>query len=409
MHKGQEANDLDVFTIREGQFQVAYVVDQEVFVQDVNYDFSEQKPQGKNEHRKVYTVPHLDIGEKKPRSKLRCIRWLSPKHLLLLLNRPNRSGVDLQILHLYEEGPGSIILKKTLPKHVKAATDMDVALLDPDSDGAYQIGIAIGAIDISLTVYTMDYHGPARDSLSSFHSFNSYDSVHEVQMTKVVFSPFFRPEKPTGPQYLRLASTSLGNTVSVETFPLQLQGSRYVLQTARSRNMFTAATYLVIAMVVAVIALLIQSLLDPEGNLTKGILPASLQTAASKHKTFGETLREKQQNVLLNNVNSPIIKTTERIADLLHLHVPHALSDSASGSTSPSAEQKAIVIHHDPDTDGTLSTEVHAGHEAVLKKHTQAKKWEELSKEERKLWKQRLSEAGMWAVEEGEVSIPYSP
>ena len=35
----------------------------------------------------------------------------------------------------------------------------------------------LSAIDISLTVYTMDYHGPERDSMSSFHSFNSYDNV----------------------------------------------------------------------------------------------------------------------------------------------------------------------------------------------------------------------------------------
>ena len=177
LHKGQEANDIDIFAQEEGQFQIAYVVDQEVYVQDVNYDFSARMPKGKNEHRKVYTVPHLDPSENKVRSKLRCVRWLSPKHLLLLSNKPNRTGVELLLLHLYEEGPASIISRKKLPRNVKGATDMDVALLDADSDGAYQIAIAIGAIDISLSVYTMDYHGPVRDSLSSFHAFNSYENV----------------------------------------------------------------------------------------------------------------------------------------------------------------------------------------------------------------------------------------
>lgn len=93
LHKGHEANDLDIYTTNPGQFQVAYVTDQEVFIQDVKYDFDTRKPVGKNEHRKAYTIPNLD----KVRSKLRCVRWLSPKHLLLLLNRPNRSGVDLQM------------------------------------------------------------------------------------------------------------------------------------------------------------------------------------------------------------------------------------------------------------------------------------------------------------------------
>lgn len=187
-------------------------------------------------------------------------------------------------------------------------------------------------------------------------------------MTKVVFSPFYKSETPKGreppTQYLRLASTSLGNTISVETFTLQNIGSRHVLQTAQSRNMFTAATYLVGAMVVAVIALLLQSLVDPDGNLTKSILPASLQNAAGQYKTFGETLREKRHQAVLNNADSPVVKTSQRIADLLHIHLPHVLSDETN-SPDCSSEQKALVIHHDPESDGTLSTEVHAGDEEV--------------------------------------------
>jgi hypothetical protein len=156
-------------------------------------------------------------------------------------------------------------------------------------------------------------------------------------------------------------------------------------------------------MIVAVIALLIQSLVDPEGNLTKGILPASLQKAATHHKTFGETLRDKRHSAILNNADSPVVKTSQRIADLLHLHLPHVLTDTETSDVS--VPQKALVIHQSPADEGTLSTEVHAGSEEVLKKHAQAKKWEDLSKEERTLWKQKLSDAGMWAVGEGETIL----
>jgi prolactin regulatory element-binding protein len=141
LHKGQEANDLDIFTQEEGRFRVAYVTDQVVFIQDVNYDLDQKKITDRNDHRMVYTIPPVNSG---PRNKLRCVRWLSPKHLLLLSNKPNRTGVELLLLHLYEEGPGMIVLRKTLPKHVKAATDMDVALLDADDEGSYQIVIAVG-------------------------------------------------------------------------------------------------------------------------------------------------------------------------------------------------------------------------------------------------------------------------
>ena len=221
-------------------------------------------------------------------------------------------------------------------------------------------------------------------------------------MTKVVFSPFYKPEIIAGrkamPQYIRLASTSLGNTISVETFQLVPYGGRHVLQTAQSRNLFKAATYLVVAMVVAVIALLLQSLVDPEGSLTRGLLPASLSSAASDHKTFGETLREKRHDAVLNAA-APVIKTSQRIADLLDIHLPHVLSPDETALVP--TQQKALVIHDDPATEGTLSTEVHDNHDTVLEKHQQAKKWEDLSKEEQTLWKQKLSEAGMWTVGEG--------
>lgn len=225
-------------------------------------------------------------------------------------------------------------------------------------------------------------------------------------MTKAVFSPFHKPVAPpdqpadrkAGPQYLRLASTSLGNTISVETFELQPHNGRYVLQMARTRNMYTAATYLTIAVVVAALALMIQSFIDPEGELTKHIVPRSLQNAGSQHRSFGETLREKRHNAILNNADSPVMKTAHRLQDLLHLHMPHHASPDTS------AQQKALIIHHDGEEVG-LSTEVHESTDDVVKKHTQAKQWEELSEEERHFWRKKLTEAGMWAVGEGETIL----
>lgn len=183
LHKGQEANDLDIFDQGEGRFQVAYCLDYDVYVQNIHYDFGKKKSLGKvdSARRKLYSVPFPDVFEKKGRQKIRCIRWLSRSHVLLLANRPGRTGVELLILRLYEEGPGSIIMRKTLPRHVKAAVDMDVALLDPDSDGAYQAVIAVAAIDVSLTVLTIDYHGQSKDSLSHFASLATYHEVSIMQ------------------------------------------------------------------------------------------------------------------------------------------------------------------------------------------------------------------------------------
>lgn len=173
LERGEEANDLDIFDKGDGQFELAYVLDHDVIVHNIST--TQSKP--KIARRKLYSVPFPDLGQKGGRSKLRCIRWLTPEHLLLLVNKPNRTGVDLFLVHMYEEGPGSVVLRKTLPKRVKAASDMDVALLDSDSTGAYQIAIAIASIDISLIVYSMDYHGRSRNSLSNFHHYATYDDV----------------------------------------------------------------------------------------------------------------------------------------------------------------------------------------------------------------------------------------
>jgi prolactin regulatory element-binding protein len=395
-----EANDLDIWDDGDGQFKIAYVRDSSVHIQDVNYDFAQRRNRTEKEHRKVYSASHPDPSERKGKSKLRGVRWLSPKHLLLLSNKPNRSGVELSVLHLYEEGPGSIVSRKTLPSHVKAATDFDVALLDADSDGAYQVAVAVCAIDCSLSVLTIDYHGPARDSLTQLHKFDTYyevslrnslhsDStntaqVHALQITTSIFS--FQPDKP---QYLRLATTSIGNTISVETFELVQEKSRHVLQTANSRLIYTSATYLAIAMVILAVSLMIQSLVDPAGSLTRGMIPARLQDVAGK--TFGEGNRERRQAAVLNNANSPAVKVERRIRDLLHLHNPPL----------GSAPEKALIVHDS----GELSTEVHDGHEAVLQKHAQAKKWDQLSQEEKVAWKKKLTDAGMWAAGEGETIL----
>lgn len=222
-------------------------------------------------------------------------------------------------------------------------------------------------------------------------------------MTKVIFSPFLRPKGTTGktPAYLRLASTSLGNSIDVETFQLQPLGKehdcRYVLQSAGRKAATETAKYILIALIVAAVALMLQGFVDPEGNYTKNWVPASLQNAASGLGPPGAAIHAARVQGRFNDEKSPIAKTGQRLAEILHLHHPSA------GEAAPA--QKAVVIHHDPETDGKLSTEVHDDHEDVVKKHTEAKRWEELSHGEQKQWKERLVRAGVWAVEEGETIL----
>lgn len=224
-------------------------------------------------------------------------------------------------------------------------------------------------------------------------------------MTKVVFSPFFKPESgaKTGPQYLRLASTSLGNSIDVETFELyplsRKPQTRFVLQSAGSKAWADRAKYTLIAMIVLAFALMLQGFFDPEGNLTKGIVPQGLQDAASRAQPPGAILHSARSAVDINDPDSAAAKATLKLRDLLDL------SPDSEEEDAPTIEQKAVVVHHDPETDGTLSTEVHEGEHDVVKKHTEAKKWDELSHHEQRRWKEKLIDAGMWTIDEGETIL----
>ncbi|KAH7139275.1 hypothetical protein B0J11DRAFT_516470 [Dendryphion nanum] len=399
--KGQEANDIDIREVDDGHFHVLYATDYSVYLSSIE---NQQKSV-----RKVYEIPHSDLSEKKGRSKVRGLRILSPSHILLLVNLHNRTGVELLVLRLYEEGMGSIIMRKRLPRHIKAAVDMDVALLDSDKKDAYQAVVAVGGHDCSLSIFTIDYNGSSRNSLGKFISFATYRDVHPFQMTKVVFSPFFAPiTSSTGkakPQYLRVASTSLGNSVSVETFELKTTssnaGTRHILQSASSARIYTVITTVATAFIVLMFALMVQSLIDPEGNLTKNIIPASFRNSASGLQPPGVVFDAAHSasakiEAAADGVKVPVVKTSNRIRDLLHLHHPSKGAD---------AQRKALVIHDDPDTKSTLSTELHADTEEVVKRHTEAKTWDELSHAEQKKWKNKLVDAGVWAVEEGETIL----
>ena len=412
-HEGKEANDIDITEPEDSEFKLAYCTDYSVFVSNIPYDFNKGKPrQELLLPRSKYSVPYPDVFESKGRFKIRCLRWLSPSHILLLANLPNRTGVELLILTLYGGTMGSITLRRRLPRHVRAAVDMDVCALDADENGAYQIVIAVAGIDISTTIFTMDYQGTANNRLGRFHSYTTVRDVHAVQMTKLIFSPFSSPwtgpngdkvQNP-GPQYLRLASTSLGNTVVIDTFTLQHVSkkprSRYVLSSSRTRALHQTVPYFVMGFVLLIGLLLVQSLLDIEGRWGMEIVPESIRNAVGGLKPPGqviEEIRSAQPDVVPEGVKVPVAKATHRLRDLLHLH--------RSNMYDEEVKQKALVVRDSPDSDSSLLTEVHSDHEAVMRAYTEAKQWDELTQAEKSRWKEKLTSAGMWAVEEGETVL----
>jgi prolactin regulatory element-binding protein len=227
-------------------------------------------------------------------------------------------------------------------------------------------------------------------------------------MTKVVFSPFFKAESSPGkklaPQYLRLATTSLGNSIDVETFEVYPSSSKadsaYVLQSVRSKAIAEGAKYLVIAMIVAAIALMLQGLMGNGDSMTRNLV-YSMRDIGENVPAPAAVVEDVKRAADLSNADSPVAKAQHRLRDLLHLHI-HSVTASEPSSGPP---QKALIIRHDPEADGALSTEVHEGEHDVVRKHAEAKRWDELDAQQQGRWKQKLADAGMWTIEEGETIL----
>jgi hypothetical protein len=239
MRDNAEAADLDITELETNTFSITWATDHDVYEQTVMYNFDTKKASFSPANpRKVYTIPKSEDPTKPARPKYRAIRWLGNEDVLLLSNLPNRTGAELSIIHFYPSGPAMKVKQKSLPGHVKQAVGLDVCILDSDKARNKQVVVAIASHDISIPVYTLDYNANTH-TFGKFKRFTTLRDVHPLQMTCIRFSPFHSPvrapapeqdkkgnalpiKKPThpGPQYIKLCSTSMGNTVVVDTFAL---------------------------------------------------------------------------------------------------------------------------------------------------------------------------------------------
>jgi len=420
-----EANDIDIFETPDGLFLIAFCTNTEIYVSILNYDSLKRKfkkPVG--EPKSVYSVPVPDAFQRPGRPRIRSLRFLTSRHLLILSNRGSQS--ELQILAIYPDGgEGLCLLRKQLPVRMGAAVSMDVCLLDADVEtGARQIIVAVAAQAQDVQVYTLEYSGPSKDTLSPFNLYLDWRNLHTMAMKKVVLEPFQtvglspvisspkkkkkRSASSSGLRSIHLASISLANTVVVETLPLQplhssKSGSRYVLtkRSGLSESLPKYGTLSVIGFGLVFLLLFLQSFLQARAagdNPSLGLIPQSLQN----YLGF--------QGQRASNITNAYIHKAEKIADqdlryvsvnhvrdLLHLH--------HNNRNLPDSDKKAIVIRAAEDGSDELSTEVHANPADVLKKDTAAKKWEDLTKRQQQQWKERLVKAGEWVESEGETIL----
>ena len=446
----QEANDFDLSIADSDDFSLAFCTDDGIHEQTYKYDFAKRKtektPKGP---RRVYQIPFPDVLEKpSSRAKFRCLRFLGSQNVVALVNKPEKSGAELRIFHLYPTGPAIQILEKKLPGHIKSGVSMDVCALDADKDGNQQFVLAVAGADVSIEVYTTNFN--ARTStFSPLRSYLAIRDVHQHQMTKLCFSPFHPPTQHpemrkdrgpvyiAGPQFLRLASVSYGNTVVVDTFPLQpllpnkVRESRYVLSHP-SDETWAKYTYLFVgSLIVIVIAFMIQSfrtgfadevgmfswlpaevreLLDMPAGAAYGTRYAKvkIETGVSSAVQAGATATGKLQS-LMDRHDIPIPTASILAADEPVPDTPSSSERSEPESEQGGGEEKVLLIRPGPAGAEGVTVDVHPDKSALLEKSSEAgdeegkaKHWHELHEHEQSWWKERLQKAGQWAEAEGE-------
>ncbi|KAF2669295.1 hypothetical protein BT63DRAFT_256855 [Microthyrium microscopicum] len=391
-----EANDVDLYEQSEGDFQVAYCTRSAVYIVGLSYDFE------KNQLKEPAKEPNC-VSEIRSPGKVRCLRFISSNHILLLLNRNGAS--ELVILKIYAKGgPGDVVLKKILPKRMASAVSLDAIALDADSQtGERQVVIAVAGQTRDVSILSINI--PVKGSPTAFKTYADLKDIHDAPMKKVVLSPFQSPyaspsntkgtpgSKKAADQYLRLASISLSNNVVVDALPLhpvptKSGNPRYVLDKAGpvAKALHTGTNVFVAAFVLLISLILAQSYLDAQaahgGQVSKyQLIPAQMRTFINGARQDNDPLKQ-----VIHDTADAIAETAPvaKIADILHLH--------------RDAQEKGIVVR---SGDTELSTEVHDDQKALVR-DPNAKRWHELTPKQQENWKRKLAKAGHWSANEGE-------
>ena len=405
-----EVADLDIRPPEEDStnFLLAFCTDYDVFAQPI----SNQKAGTSAEAKLLYSIPATDRSANSAvKPKFRSLRFLSPRHLLLVQNLPQKSGTELLILSLGEEAEefAAITFQKRLSL-TKAAVALDVCQLTKSPSGDYQSIIAVAGHTGTIEMLSIE-HSPQK-GLGAFKPYQSFKDVHQGPITELTFSKYLGPDTPVSTdaptQTVKLASVSAGQTVVVHTFPLQSYPPpsaknttpRYVLASPSTSSPTQAVTSVFMAVVViAFAAFLLQAFAE-----VRGAVPATLGAADWLNPRVKDFIH---RPYIFADSAAPSVSlaasslVTDLPSDLPSVETVKQKLHEIVAEHASSEVPKTIIVREDHT--GDLSTEVK--HAADVVQHETLKKWDDLNDHEKEGWKTKLIEAGQWSVNEGETVL----
>lgn len=418
-----EANDVDIVEQGAdlGSCVLAYCTDRSLYLQ----------PLGESNTEPVEC--HTTTG------KMRSIRVLNARYLLVLQNRPGRTGVDLIVLRMSKDyAQTQQVLVKGL-KNMKSSVGMDAVPLSTSPDGSQQFIVAVAGQDSSVQILVLDWL-PMR-GMTAFRVYADLVDVHNGPITRIVFSNFIPPKLPitssTPPQYLRLATVGVDKTVVVQTLSLEPSppsGSgdtqpRYVLMqpsqtTFTVYSFFMAFVALIIAIFLTVAFLELRGATPPIGmskflprsvqskyavpwspahHAPGPVVPASMPTLESTARSveIPTAVESAIDQIKLADASTAIESLKSMETELPSLsEIQDKLAGLAERESEGGSPLQAVIIR-DLEHNG-LAVSTGSAHDLDVETEGPLKSWEHLTDAEKKTWKQKLKKAGQWTEKQGE-------
>ncbi|KAM4057121.1 guanine nucleotide exchange factor-like protein [Hirsutella rhossiliensis] len=389
-----DAEDLDIVQKGEDEFQLAFCYKHELHVVDIGKQNSDPEL--------IFTMPD-DHGR---RPVFRSIRYLSPDFILAAANLPGRTGVLIQGFRLPSPGheKARIAVTARIPRKI-AATALAVANLSPPSPswgtpGNTQFVVAVAGHDSSISLYTLE-HRPSTvlNLLIDLHPLCTLVDVHgAANITGLAFSRFVTPKTHARAQFVKLASTSLQKTVAVHSIPLKkhVDGAprnkkgpprpvRYVVA-MRSRKPSSRPIVIALALIVLVMGIVGQAVMEAYGR--------------SQPALFAPTFLSSWHGTL----RSPKLEPLSSPAGILDNVLVSRLMGGGGGDAvkTPPAAGETMVLFEAPQSESERpGAQIQVGvHDSAV--HGPARTWDELGAEQKRIWQERLREAGAWSQGMGE-------
>lgn len=432
---GEEAEDVDFASLESGsakdsgRFRLGYTNGVDVVVGEIS---SSARSNAAPDVRTVYTIPLPSSGARATRPKFRALRFLSPTVVLCLQNAADRSGSEIVLLQLptAPNAQGQVLRRRKLPSTVKIGLGLDVCALGTNPAGQQQFIIAASGSDNSISLWTLEYD--PSNGYSQIKPYTTFRDVHPFSMTKLCFSTFIPPAHPVtpeiGPQKVKLASISMGNTVVVHhlpllPFPASSRTPRYVL-TLPGPAEFWEGLYFSMALVLSfsLITLALLAFAEirgatppflgainmvPEG-WRDTICDTYIPPPPGQGSYFDSFLSSGPNKIPTAKIHADNDKPLESLKEILDR--VHSAGAAPADLETISPHALSVIVRCNKDgvqPDQSIIIETLASHkgERASSEADRLCAWKELSSQDQALWKDRLTATGRWTVDQGETIL----